>query len=214
MKCSIKFSVIFLLFSVFASAQNKEKENEKTVRTVKNFINIYYGPSIINSIYKTFAKNALDNQPQINIKSNSFGPVGIVYENMVTDIVGIGGEFGYSKFNLSITDYITNTQGNSVPFEYKFDWTTIRAMLRSNFHLKTGSSNFDAYGLISAGFRYTSLKFSTNDPSFNLSRKWSTIPLGFKAGIGFRYFFIPNVGINAELAAGTPIICGGLSVKF
>lgn len=213
MRYNKKISVIFLLFTFSLFSQNKEKNDEKNVKTDKNFINIYYGPSLINSVYKTFAKSALNNQPSIEINSHSFSPVGIVYENRVSEIIGVGCELGYSKFNLSITDYVSNSQGVLTQYEYNFNWTTIRAMLRANFHFEN-SDNFDAYGFISAGLKYSSLKFSTNDPFYNFSKKWASIPFGFKPGIGFRYFFIPNVGLNAEIAAGSPIICGGLSFKF
>jgi hypothetical protein len=42
----------------------------------------------------------------------------------------------------------------------------------------------------------------------------SFIPLGIKPGVGFRYFFTKNIGINTEVALGMPVFNGGLSVKF
>ena len=36
------------------------------------------------------------------------------------------------------------------------------------------------------------------------------IPFGFKPGLGLRYFFTENFGLNVELALGTPLLGGGV----
>lgn len=85
-------------------------------------------------------------------------------------------------------------------------------MFRANFHF-TNSEKFDAYGFVSAGYRGSSITFTSNDPNA-IKSSYSFIPFGLKPGVGFRYFFTDNIGINAEIAIGTPVMGGGLSFKF
>ncbi len=174
----------------------------------KNYVNIYYGVNVFTSFYKAVASNA-----SINLKTSTLGPIGLVYEHLVTEKIGIGVELGYSSYKLTYNDVTTDINGNLYTYDYTWNFSTIRAMGRANFHF-ANSDKFDAYGLVSAGYRTTTFSFSTNDPSGSKASFTGFIPFGIKPGIGFRYFFTPNVGINAELAIGTPIICGGLSFKF
>jgi outer membrane protein W len=171
---------------------------------------VYYGISLFNNIYKNAASAGAT-----NVQFKSLGPVGLMFEHFVTDKIGLGVELGYTKFEVSynVEGYTT---GTTTAQTYKDTWsfTTVRAMFRSNFHF-IDSKSFDAYAFFSVGYRSTSFKFSSTDPnSDNPGTFSSIIPFGFKPGIGIRYFFTPNIGLNAEFALGTPLIGGGLSFKF
>lgn len=216
-----RLKVAAILASLFTSslfAQNLEASsmitkanNEKNlVEKGKNFVNLYYGVSLLNSFYKAVASASAT-----ELKVRGIGPVGLVYEHLVTDNIGIGGEFSYSTTKVTYREEAFTSIGGITPtYDYTWEFSTIRAMFRANFHF-ADSDKFDAYGLLSAGYRRNSFTFTSNDPLGDTNIKIPNfIPFGFKPGIGFRYFFTSNIGLNLEIAAGTPVLCGGLSFKF
>jgi hypothetical protein len=204
-----------LLLGILADLSSQTADSDGEPRAVKegdNSVNFYYGTNLLTTIYKRAASSTAE-----NVKFKSLGPIGIVYEHLLTDVIGLGVEFGYSKTTVEYRDSYYNSsllyQTNEI-YEYQLTATTIRAMFRANFHFAK-SEKFDAYGLISVGYRSTKFNFTSTNPYDNGSYDFnSLIPVGVKPGLGFRYFFIPNVGINLEIAAGTPLMCGGLSFKF
>jgi len=203
--------IIPLVVALFLAGSATSQSSSNCISKGKNIVNLYYGVNVWAGVYKAAA--ATD---AIDLKVKSLGPVGLVYEHLVTDKIGIGAEFGYSSILMTYRDPGINlTTGLAEDFEAEWKFTTIRAMFRANFHFAE-SENFDAYGLVSAGYRGTTFSFKTNDPSYDEANVTfrGFIPFGIKPGLGFRYFFTGNIGINCELAAGTPLIAGGLSLKF
>jgi hypothetical protein len=186
-------------------------QTERAVAKGKNAVNIYYGVSITGAFYKAvveqYAEGAYDYK--------ALGPVGIVYEHMLTDAIGLGIEFGYRT--MSWTWYYTDTDPNTLlvgQYSASLSNTNIRAMARANFHFAK-SKNFDAYGLLSVGYRSNSWTVSASGPGYAESVSSPTfIPFGFKPGLGIRYFFNSPLGIHLEMAAGTPLLCGGVSARF
>jgi opacity protein-like surface antigen len=201
----IVISFTLLLFATGISQAQKEKAMTKG----ENSVNVYYGYSISRSVYTSIATSGSE-----NLKVSGLGPIGIMYEHMLSDVVGLGVEFGYTqtKVGWQLDSYEYST-GKNVTYDYNYSFSTIRAMARANFHfLKIRS--FDMYGLVSMGYRQTTLSYTTTDPFFTGGSYKSLIPFGIKPGLGMRYFFTENIGINLELALGTPALGGGLSVRF
>jgi hypothetical protein len=208
-KILLGISLILIAKSVNAQREGNISGGDCIQKGV-NTVNVYYGVSLVGSIYKSVAAaNVLD----LNFKN--VGPFGMVYEHLMTDKVGLGFEIGYSKLKMSYSEF-GDFYVNGVLPVYQVDWvfSNLRAMMRINFHL-VKSENFDTYILISAGFRKLDFSVTTTDPSGIIGATFSSpIPFGMKPGLGIRYFFTDNIGLHLELAAGTPIFCGGLSFKF
>ena len=206
MKKTLLFLLVCICLDPVLNAQSSD-DSKRAVKEGDNTINVYYGTNVRSRFYKRVASATAE-----NLEVKSFGPIGLVYEHMVSEIVGLGAEFGYSRTKLDYYDsYFVS--GSTQNYIYTLDFTTIRAMLRANFHF-ADAEKFDAYALISIGYRRTTFRYSTTDPyDIGLSYN-SLIPVGMKPGIGLRYFFTKNIGLNMELAIGTPIACGGLSFKF
>lgn len=205
---SMKKIITLFLLTLFGFGTYSAQE-EGVMKKGNSSVNLYYGVNIFTGLYKNFlATNAIE------AKYKQIGPMGIVYEYLVTDGIGIGAEFGYSGYSITFKETYSNSNGTVQTYDWEYKWSTLRAMFRANFHFAK-SDNFDAYGLVSAGYRQSKFSFTSNDPgagSFN--QNFAFVPFGIKPGVGLRYFFTKNVGINLELAIGTPIICGGLSFKF
>jgi len=203
MKKSFSFLLIFIFFSKNLSAQ----QEEDVVKKGDNIINFYYGVSVIGSLYKSIAT-----YNPIDLKVQTKGPFGIVFEHLMSKRLGLGAEIGYTEFTLSYTttEYLVD---GTTPFQAQLTFKVLRAMFRANFHF-LNTEKFDGYGFIAAGYKGTTYAYSSNDPRDPGLKLRGFVPVGFKPGVGLRYFFIKNVGINMELALGSPVFGGGLSVKF
>jgi hypothetical protein len=204
---------IFTLIAAIALFSGVQAQDSRAVPKGKNSVNLYYGYNAFTSVYKSIATDA-----GVNVKFKSLGPVGIVYEHMMTDVVGLGVEAGYGSTTMSydydVETYLGNGNYQTNVYTASAKFATIRAMLRTNFHL-VKDENFDCYILISAGYRNTSFSWSTNEPGATYSGTFKfPFNFGLKPGLGLRYFFNNAIGIHAEIAAGTPLACGGLSFRF
>lgn len=195
-KLFFTFSIVSLLGQNIVAQAMKEGDNS---------INVYYGYSLSNAIIKAFAT-----VEQLNLKTKIQGPVGLVYERMLNNVVGLGAEFGYLKGEFSFQEQIPFS--NEL-YNYEFNYRSIRAQLRSNFHFAR-SERFDAYGLVSVGANSLKYTYVTNDPYYIPDLDLSALAFSLKLGLGLRYFIVENFGLHAELAIGAPILSGGLSVKF
>jgi hypothetical protein len=218
-------SVFFtcISFSFFSQvSENKIQalaplETEKScIQKNDNVIHVFYGANIFGSLVEKLAsKNTLHlTDKSENIKFKSYSPVGIAYEHLVNKYIGLGGEFGLTNYSLTYDDTFEESNGLKINYSVKAKITVYRVFFRANFHF-TESEKVDAYAFLSGGYRGLHAGFTTNYSIPLVSYDGpALIPFGIKPGIGFRYFFTSFFGINAELAVGTPIICGGLSFKF
>jgi hypothetical protein len=205
---------IFTLIIALVLCNGVKAQDSRAVPKGKNSVNIYYGYNAFTGIYKSLAGSS-----GVDIKFKTLGPIGLVYEHMMTDVVGLGVEAGYGSTTMSY-DYSEETYDSNTgmyttnTYRATAKFATLRAMLRTNFHF-VKDENFDCYFLISAGYRNTTFSYSSNEPNYTTSGSFKVpINFGLKPGLGLRYFFNGAVGIHAEIAAGTPLACGGLSFRF
>lgn len=179
--------------------------NAQTFEKGQSSINLYYGVTLINTFVKTFASAS-----QINVQASALGPMGVTYEYLLTNRIGLGIEAGYSKSEIK---YQEEDMILGVLYSFKINSTYTRVQLRTNLHV-LNSKSFDIYILANLGYSGISNSYVTDDPYFIPDFKAKAVVLGVKAGLGFRYFFSKYVGLHSELAIGTPIFSGGLSVRF
>ncbi len=199
----------FLLTSNNVSAQAVEEGNV--------IVDLYYGfPNWYTSIFRTTYANS---GSEVNLKVGGIGPLGGRFEYMVADKIGLGLDIGYSNSSVTYAEetveYDPNT-GQSYPVTYDYDFKTSRlgALVTFNFHF-VDSDQLDAYGVVGAGYANRTFTFDSNDPNYVSSSVTGIIPVGFKLGVGMRYFFTDNIGLNLALGVGQGgLINGGLSAKF
>lgn len=61
------------------------------------------------------------------------------------------------------------------------------------------------------------LTIESDDIGFNNDKvkfSGSLLPISMRLCTGIRYYFTPNIGLNAEIGVGGPIVSGGLSIKI
>ena len=100
-------------------------------------------------------------------------------------------------------------------YDYKLSSPKISVMVVFNYHF-IDNDQLDLFGTIGAGYKNRSIELTSNDPYFvDESQSVTTIPVAGRIGIGMRYFFTNNIGINLGVGFGQGGIAnGGLSFKF
>lgn len=157
-----------------------------------------------------------DNQ---NLKSagvSGVGPMGLRAEYMLADKFGLGVDVIYNSASIELTYDSLNNDG-SLYRRYTGTGTMsrLRVQARFNYHF-VSTDDLDAYVGVGAGSntRYWSSKSDDPAYTFNNTRKGVLLPVSMRVAVGMRYYFIPNLGINAEIGLGGPVISAGLSLKF
>jgi len=138
--------------------------------------------------------------------------IGGRFEYMVNDKIGIGMEYTYADCGIDYTG--TNSKGN--PQIYTIGLSKQRILGKINIHFATGPK-IDPYATFGVG--YAALNVYANEPGANVSDINSSIssaipPIAIRAGIGLRYFFTDNFGLNAEFGLGGPLLQAGVTVKI
>ena len=195
---------LILSVAVFALSLTSFKANAQAVEEGKILIDTYYG---FPNLYTTIFKAAYSNYTDASV--SGLGPLGVRGEYLFTDKIGLGLDLCYSSMSLSYND---NTVIPTTT--YKASTKKIGAMVTFNYHF-ANHDNFDAYFITGVGVNNRS--FSYSDPSMGTVSSTGTnaIPVAARVGVGMRYFFTPNIGLNLGLGLGQgSLINGGLSFKI
>lgn len=213
MKKSLTIVSAFLLLLTAqtntASAQAVEEGNI--------IIEGYYGfPNLYTSIFKTTYANS-GTSTDLTIKG--LGPVGGRVEYLLADKFGLGLDVGFNNTKISYKDQVTefdSNTGNSVVKTYNYDFSTqkIGVMVTMNYHFIDNDA-LDLYGMFGVGYGNRSYSFKSNDPNYSEGKVDSPIPIASRLGIGMRYFFTDNLGVNLNLGVGQGgLMNAGISAKF
>ena len=191
-----------LLITVSVMAQDMEHQNVICLNTGASLIGIFAG---FDTGGKSFSKI----------------PIQLTYDRMVTDRISVGGAFSYQKMGVSYSnDSIFDVNGTLIKIE---DFTTTAQRLnfavRGLFHY-VKVDNFDLYSGLRIGATYWDLTTTSSDPTYDpvtdlLNKLGTTLFSPQLILIGTRYYFVENIGVNAEFAIGSPSFFSvGLSARF
>lgn len=180
----------------------------------------YYGfPNLGKSFWNSIEKADGTN----NFKATGVGPMGLRGEYMVSDRIGVGFDFIYNSNNISYTeiDSVYNSGTDSYTTQetdYKRTMNRVRVQARFNYHFDVSNPDLDAYFGVGAGTNNRFRKFYREGveetDEFEGSGNLTLIPVSFRLCTGLRYYFTDNIGMNAEIGLGGPLISAGLSVRF
>ncbi len=180
-------------------------------------IDPYYGGP---NFGKAFIEAVEDQNPgNVNFNARSIGPAGIRFEYMVGDRIGLGVDAIYNSRNITFNanDTITDGNGNQEiqVSSYEYDMKRLRVQLRFNYHFDISNPDLDAYFGVGAGsnnrFRTTFENGTEIDDDLS---NLTLIQFSARVCAGMRYYFTENIGLNAEIGLGGPLVSGGLSFKF
>ncbi len=197
--------------AIFAACIQPSTASAQAVEEGNILIDVYYG---FPNLYATVFRNAYANSgTEENVDINGLGPLGLRGEYMVSDKIGLGLDLGFNNTNLKYTEF---DSFDNKDYEYTFKTQKIGAMVTFNYHFLESNDNLDAYFMVGAGYSNRSFKFTSTDPDYIEDEvSGSLIPIASRVGVGMRYFFTDNIGVNLAIGFGQGgIINGGLSLKF
>ena len=215
----VLISLSILAMHIQSKAQTAPTEKQFCINQGDFIIDAFYGyPYVLgNAIKEAFkpSNNAVNNTNVISI--TNLNHIGAKFEYMVTEDIGLGLEYTFASVYMNYYNENTTTNGLIVKGFYDASLTKQRILGRVNFHYAT-TAHFDPYASIGAGYKKSVLK--TNNPfgielvdTFNAGIL-NAFPVSFRLGVGLRYFFNNNIGLNIEAGIGGPLVQGGLTVKF
>lgn len=174
-------------------------------------IDPYYGyPNFGKKFADSFVGDSVDNVDIIGL-----GPCGLRAEYLVSDNFGVGFDFIYNSFGVEVTydDYDQNNVLQTYKDNVKMQ--RFRVQFRMNYHFAQTDA-LDAYVGFGAGTNIRKYSINSDNPNYTEPESLSSalIPVSLRIALGTRYYFTDNIGINAELGLGGPVLSGGISIKF
>jgi len=197
---------LIILFAVIFCVMGVQRTQAQIVEEGNVVVDAYYGWP---NLYTTVLKSLYVGNTGSAEKLGSIGPLGVRFEYMLSDVVGIGADLGYVNTYVEWRD--VGFSGST--YNYKVSAPKIHALLRMNFHF-TQHDKVDAFGGFGVGYRNRTFKFESNDPDYTGGKVESLIPVGLRLCIGVRYFFTENIGVGTEFGLGGPLLSFGVSVRM
>jgi outer membrane protein W len=183
------------------------KQNRNPIQKGDMLVDVFYGGPYLLGLVTKLVYDSLKQQGNEVLNFHNYNQFGAKFQYMLNEKIDIGLEYTHA---LATFDYVGN---NSIL--YTAGVRKQRVLGKINIHFAT-SPKVDPYLTFGAGFN--SSKLYTNEPGTSSIDLQNTsilfAPISFRAGIGLRYFFTPQFGINAEIGLGGPLMQGGISFKF
>lgn len=180
-------------------------------------VDVYYGfPNLYTAVFKSAYANS---GSEVDLKIGGIGPVGLRAEYLLADKVGLGVDIGFSNSSVKYSELSsvyneTTMEYESRLYDYNFVTQKIGVMATFNYHF-LDNDKVDAYVQVGAGYGKRSFKFESTDPNYSEGTVTGVIPFAGRLGVGARYFFTDNIGLNMNLGFGQGgLVNGGLTVKF
>lgn len=149
-------------------------------------------------------------------QTGGIGPAGLRVEYMLADKFGLGVDVIYNSTTVDMIYDSLNTDGSLYKtYTGQAAMNRLRVQARFNYHF-VSTDELDAYFGVGAGSNARFWTVTTNDPGYDFERsvKGAAFPVSMRLAVGMRYYFIPNLGFNAEIGLGGPVVSAGLSLKF
>lgn len=177
----------------------------------------YYGfPNLYTSVFKTAYANS---GSELDLNVGGAGPFGFRFEYLITDKIGLGLDIALTSSSVNFNELGTvynPTLGTYTDVIYNYDFSTRKfgALVCFNYHF-LDNDEFDLYSTVGVGYSNRNFDFTSTDPDYLPTSVSSLIPVGFKAGLGMRYFFTDNIGANLQLGLGQGgLLNAGISFKL
>ncbi len=204
--------ILFLTYNT-VKAQAPATTPINCIAKGKSLIDVYYGfPNFYSTILEQDFNKSFDAtrglRPDYTV--SDFGPVGIKYERLITDQIGVGFNFFYASTIVNFSD---------VTYDYKATVNRARFAIMGTWHFAT-TDKFDPYFMAHIGYANFNYKYEQTSKfdSIAVVHPKPEIsfdsPIALRLAMGGRYFFNDRFGVNAEIGLGGIFLTGGLTYKF
>lgn len=140
--------------------------------------------------------------------------LGLRTEYLFTDKFGIGFDFIYKSFRLVGTTKHFNPNGIDEMYYTEAFMSRIRFQLKCNYHFIHDES-VDTYCGIGIGTNHTIYSGIKNIPNFDIYKtNRMDFLFSFRAAGGTTYYFTDDIGFNAEVGLGGPLLSIGAAIKL
>ncbi len=195
--------------------------NAQAVEQGSVIVDVYAGyGTVFNALFRS-AYQGVD----ADSKLSAIDAIGVRAEYLVSDKFGVGLDFTYSSIKIvdpytsTVYTYDQNgfiTGSTAAVYEQTFSSKKIGVMASMNYHF-LDNDKVDAYTNLGVGFKNRSYGYESTDPT-QVSEDLGVgtlLPLALRVGVGMRYFFTDNIGINMNVGLGQGgWVNGGLALKF
>lgn len=184
--------------------------NAQAVEKGNIIIDAYYGGP---QIFSLIPKNTNSDGNTTTFTHKGFGPIGGRVEYMISKRSSLAVDVNMA--NSAIDLYWNDGQD---PYRASYTLSRLRVMPRYALHF--GGNKLDVFWHVGLGLARWAVTVDVTDPSNTFENdvrglnSASGPGVAFRTGIGFRYFFTKNIGINADFGLGGPLLTGGLTVKL
>ena len=174
----------------------------------------YYGyGSFYNAVFK-----ALVSSDALNSKFTGVGPLGVRGEYMISDKIGFGLDIAYNSSAITYTETNSYFDNNFNLVEETYDATLKTAkfgiMPTFNFHFVNNDS-FDAYFMVGIGYGNRTFTAESDYAGYVSPEYSAPISIASRLGVGMRYYFTQNIGLNFGMGLGQGgLLNGGISARF
>jgi len=140
-------------------------------------------------------------------KHTSLGPITASYQQVVTDVLGVGRISAGGTIGMSFH----NTKYTTLYGTYKSSTTRTILLARAAYHFDLPVKNLDLYAGMGMGIYLYSYRHDADlkYPGASSSSTFVVTPFG-----GARYFFSNSFGVYAELGYGLGILNVGMTLKL
>jgi outer membrane protein W len=173
----------------------------------------YYGyGSFYNAIFKAMVSG------DASSKFKGLGPMGVRGEYMLSDKVGFGLDLAYTSSSIEYTETYTEYDENfntvSTTYDASLKTAKLGAMVTFNYHF-VNTDKFDSYFVFGFGYGNRSFTAKSDYIGYESPEYNSTFPVASRLGVGMRYFFTDNLGLNLGLGLGQGgMLNAGVSARF
>jgi hypothetical protein len=188
----------------------QSESSEKSVKKDNVIIDVYVGgPQLLSRLSSTRDGSF---GSTFTLTSKGFGPFGGRVEYMFTPKSSIGFEVNHATSTLT-------SSGDDGYDKYSEELKISRTRFFPRYALHFGKNKLDAYFHVGLGVAIWSIDLKVIDPSQTVTSttqisRASGPALAFRTGVGLRYFFTDNFGLNADFGLGGALFTGGVTVKL
>jgi hypothetical protein len=216
---NMKKLVSLFLVCISSTQFSLSQTNPETpVTTGKTFITPFIGfPNLLTTVIQNAYELSNHQIEQLHVKS--IGPIGIGASYLITDRLALGGEVSYASTSIEWKEKGTAAENDStkfsIPYRFELKAPRFRILAKLNYHLAMFKHN-DLYLGFGMGYNYTRVRLDTDAPyvkDFDFL-SFCFLPLSARINVGYSYYFAKNVGVNAEIGLGGPLIAVGITGRF